>query len=591
MNGHENPDPRFRAWLSEQAPRRAPDELLDHAMQTLDEVPQGRGWTVRWPVLRFAPQTLAVAAVLVIAVGTGLLLANRPPTVGPGPSGSSVPSTTPAASPTPATGPIPAQVIARIPLPNPQPQTPDTGAFVATSDAIWIVDAARESTLTQIGLATNSVISDVPIDPAILLVEDGRLWMVSPVGGAPGPASYDLSRIDLSTGEPQVVTQIPASSSVAAGLGGVWVADSDLRLLDPDTGEVIRTLPVEGEHRISVACGSLWAWGMPTGPQDLNWSLTRIDPATGAAVIDQIELPDGVQIDLTEIDGLCWTYAGRQLYGVSPTDGLVVTTDVPGTGTLQIAGASVWRTTTDGIVQAIDPHTGLVLGPGWQLPAEDLHKDPKGMPDWRLLSAGGSLWLLSGDQVVRYDIPASGVLPGPTPAPTPSASVEVPTIPSEPTGPILSGQPQSATDDDGTFRLTIRSDQDRYRAGQLIDIGATLTYLGPDSEVIASGPGTGLVGFGLKLEGSAISIGPAFTSDCAPYTFTRDDEVAYPFTKTGGYTPGEPLTPFYEAYFGSPELRLPAGTWTVAVGANFSTSDCSGEWHDLSASLTIVVEP
>lgn len=186
-----------------------------------------------------------------------------------------------------------------------------------------------------------------------------------------------------------------------------------------------------------------------------------------------------------------------------------------------------------------------------------------------------------------------GLVAGPTPSPSPAA--DVPTIPSAPTGPeITTGSPVMAEDNDGAFRLTVEVGQERYRAGQPIEVIATLTYLGPDPSTEARGPGTGLIGFGVESDDPAVRIGPAFTTDCAPWQFTRDEVVDYPFVKSGGFGEGEPLAPFYRSYFDTPELRLPAGTWRIFVGGSFySGTDC-GEafpYHELTAPVTVTVEP
>lgn len=127
----------------------------------------------------------------------------------------------------------------------------------------------------------------------------------------------------------------------------------------------------------------------------------------------------------------------------------------------------------------------------------------------------------------------------------------------------------------------------------MIDVAATLTYLGPDATIVARGPGTGLVGFGVNSADPAIMIGPASTTDCAAWPFTRG-VVDYPFVKSGGYAEDDPLAPFYRAYFDTPELRLPAGTWTIGAGAGFYSGDDCGQafpYHQLTASVTIVVDP
>jgi len=192
--------------------------------------------------------------------------------------------------------------------------------------------------------------------------------------------------------------------------------------------------------------------------------------------------------------------------------------------------------------------------------------------------------------------PSVSTVPTPTTSeamPSPSSDSGVPGIPSAPTGPeITTGSPLTAEDTDGAFRLTIATDHDRYRAGQVIEVVATLTYLGPDPSTVALGSGSGLVGFGVKSDDPAIDIGPAFTTDCAPWPFVRDEIVEYPFSKSGGFGNDDPLADFYRSYFEMPELRLPAGTWTIYAGASFSIgSDCRPDPHELSTSLTVVIEP
>ena len=88
-----------------------------------------------------------------------------------------------------------------------------------------------------------------------------------------------------------------------------------------------------------------------------------------------------------------------------------------------------------------------------------------------------------------------------------------------------------------------------------------------------------------------INIGPAFTSDCAPYDFVRGVPVDFPFSKSGGFSDGEPLALFYRSYFSSQELRLPAGMWTISDGGTIYIGDCGDELHEPTASVTVIVEP
>lgn len=188
----------------------------------------------------------------------------------------------------------------------------------------------------------------------------------------------------------------------------------------------------------------------------------------------------------------------------------------------------------------------------------------------------------------QSDIPRStpsALVPTPTPGANPSL------IPTAPTGAELDGSPVTDQDADEQFKLTIQVDQDRYRAGQLITAHATLTYLGPDQQAVAVGSGSGLVGFSLERQEPPVRIDAAGTTDCKPYRFTRGQPVNLPFVKSGGFGGEDPLADFYRAYFASPELRLPAGSWTIEAGASFFIGACGGADHRLNASVTVVVEP
>ena len=171
-------------------------------------------------------------------------------------------------------------------------------------------------------------------------------------------------------------------------------------------------------------------------------------------------------------------------------------------------------------------------------------------------------------------------------------TVEVPTIPDEPTGPPIDGEPVTATDADGSFRLTVEAGQDRYRAGQEIEVVATLTYLGPADSIEARGSSNpGIIGFSIERMAPPVAVNPAYTTGCGSHPMERGAPVAYPFAKSGGFTPDEPLAPFYEAYFADSSLRLPAGTWTITAAGSWYVGDCGGELHELGASVTVVVEP
>jgi hypothetical protein len=182
--------------------------------------------------------------------------------------------------------------------------------------------------------------------------------------------------------------------------------------------------------------------------------------------------------------------------------------------------------------------------------------------------------------------------PSPSPIPSPSPTAAAVSIPTEPTGPELSGDPVGVEDTDGEFTLTLTVGQDRYRAGQLIQAEAILAYDGSQAEAVMRGSSHDLVGFGLRSDAPPVMIGPAFTSDCGAHPITPGAPLVFSFAKSGGFTPGDPANAFAEAYLAHPELRLPAGTWTIGAGTSFYTgADCGDELHSLSTEVTITVEP
>lgn len=113
MNHSVGPDPRFRAWLTERAPRLAPPDLLPRTMAEVAAIPQDGRWALRRSLLRFS--TPAVAAILVFAaIGAGALLSRLPDVV-------VVPSPSPSAVPTPPVTPAPTPIVSVVPSPTPSP--------------------------------------------------------------------------------------------------------------------------------------------------------------------------------------------------------------------------------------------------------------------------------------------------------------------------------------------------------------------------------------------------------------------------------------------------------------------------------------
>ncbi len=401
MTGPTPRDPRFTSWLSQQAPSGAPHDLLERTMLEIEA-------TVQAPMhrRRLVVASLSLASVAAVAVALAFL-ASRPsplPVVEPPPSGHLPTDIRSPGLPTgsPAPTPEPAKVLARIPLPNPDSQTASSDQIAVSGSTIWTA-GSRAQHLLQVDARQNRIVSQTDVPPSGLMTSDtGRVWTISPVGVAPGPPSVDVSLIDPATGIPHVVAEVPQGPGVAVGLGRIWVLDpGGLSARDAKTGKLIDTLADVHAIGVSVGCGSLWVWQLP----GTGWQLERLDPESGM-VLDSFHLPDGVEQRLVEIGGMCWTDDGVNIYGVAPGQSLIET-EVQPAGRVHLASDSAW-VLYGNTVRRVDPVTGRAIGHAWRLPERDVRIEvPKVGPDWHLLSADGSLWLLRNAELIRYAIPTT----------------------------------------------------------------------------------------------------------------------------------------------------------------------------------------
>jgi len=125
-------------------------------------------------------------------------------------------------------------------------------------------------------------------------------------------AERRIDKIDPASG--QVLASIPApgdgyDSGLAWAEGSLWVGqyrDRKIHQVDPATGAVIRSIAsnrfVTG---VSWVDGELWHGTWEGDESDIR----RIDPHSGA-VLERLEMPDGVGVSGLESDGAGLFYAG-----------------------------------------------------------------------------------------------------------------------------------------------------------------------------------------------------------------------------------------------------------------------------------------
>jgi serine/threonine-protein kinase len=231
---------------------------------------------------------------------------------------------------------------------------------------------------------------------AVLLVSSG------------GNAGGDGTTSTTSTGPPRIagppIAVGPQPTAIAAGGGGVWVADGadgTLRRIDPAAGRVTRQVRLGGSLAgVAVGAGAVWATRRDDG------ALVRIDPARGEVV--------GRPISVARIAGEVAVGEGG-VWVVDSGDGLVTRVD-PATSQvlgepirvggdlagIATGGGSVWVADREGRVLRIDPRTSAAAGRPIRV---DL---PVGVA-----VGEGAVWATSATRSVVYRIdPATNALGG-----------------------------------------------------------------------------------------------------------------------------------------------------------------------------------
>lgn len=145
---------------------------------------------------------------------------------------------------------------------------------------------------------------------------------------------------------------------------------------------------------------------------------------------------------------------------------------------------------------------------------------------------------------------------------------------------------------DPEYTLVITSPQATWAAGETIEVGASLNYLGGAPAVTLTGSGSGVIGFSVEEMNGNRRMEAAWHDDCRRYTIGPREPITSPYRKSGAFDAEEPNAPFYEAYFADPLFRLPNGAWKVTAIASFNTSpECGGDRTVLlQASVVISVQ-
>ena len=243
---------------------------------------------------------------------------------------------------------------------------------------------------------------------ALLLAGAIAAAIVELTGGSSAPVSVaanSIAVIDPKAG--RVVGDVPVGArpvAVAAGAGGIWVANADdgtVSRIDPKSRKVVSIIGIGTDvSDVAVGFGSVWVANGNDG------TVARIDPKLNT-VERTLKFRGGSDLAPRPVfsvaigAGSVWVTRGNQVLRIDPkTD--EVTASIPTESPLGIAAGdeAVWVTTKVDHVVRIEPTTGAITATV-SLPGQGIAP----------LVGGDSLWLivtfLSHDEVWRLD-PSTG---------------------------------------------------------------------------------------------------------------------------------------------------------------------------------------
>jgi hypothetical protein len=314
----------------------------------------------------------------------------------PAPS-TATPSASPSAGATADTGPREATVVASL-----TDCRSDSNHYVhaIVGNELYVACGTNDDYpyIARVDLTTNKIVARYTThlySISTVVVDGGSLWYGGAAGSgciAPCTGMYHTVRVDLATAR----TALDHVDWMLRGdgLGYVWVSEI------PDSGQLIKLDPATGAERgripnqyggLQFACGSMWGLAVnETGTPDATTTITRVDPATGAALAAFTE--PGYVGELQQVGNECWaTVVASPSTNQSTThfdrigqSGIEFRSPmIPDQGTGAIFQGTFWAvhpgTTTT--VQRIDPASVQPVGGKWTY---------KGAAP--ILAAGGTLW-------------------------------------------------------------------------------------------------------------------------------------------------------------------------------------------------------
>jgi ABC-type branched-subunit amino acid transport system substrate-binding protein/DNA-binding beta-propeller fold protein YncE len=297
--------------------------------------------------------------------------------------------------------------------------------------AVWVL-SSEDRTLSRIDPATKAVTARLSTRGIAtdIAAGAGAVWIGNGGGPYGGNITVSISRMDPRTGRVTHTAKLPNGTAgsysapfnwgfanIAIGAGAVWAKDPDntIARIDPRTGRVVATIPVEA-HGIAAGREGVWI---------LRGSdVVRIDPRTnrlGQSITLGTPAPTAIAVG----GGKVWVSAEQEgvVWRVDPGPSPLTRTIDVGAGVSYIAygAGSVWAANfVNGTVSRIDPRTNRVTG---RIPVGGAQALAAGAGSAWISSAGGAQSgvlpdsacgeMLSGgnqdpDVLIASDLPLTG---------------------------------------------------------------------------------------------------------------------------------------------------------------------------------------
>jgi hypothetical protein len=146
---------------------------------------------------------------------------------------------------------------------------------------------------------------------------------------------------------------------------------------------------------------------------------------------------------------------------------------------------------------------------------------------------------------------------------------------------------------DGAIQLTLTSPHGRYKAGDPIEVLASLTNGGSGDSITTYGGPDGPVIFSLRQVDGPVVIDPIVLTSCIEQvTLPAYEPMQIPFKKSGTVTGGAADPAYWQSWFADPVLRLPTGTWEISATPNFVLGGCGSKTvPNVRPTITLVVTP